>query len=138
MAVLTRHLHAAIKEIEPSHDEWLRAIEFLTRTGQMCTDWRHALDRELGHYRLRHPRGDAFHADAGLVQALPRWQERPSARLDALERKQLSGNLGSAQNRVLPGNRRNRQPGVLRPRGRSLHPVAAHRQPFDGACHTGA
>lgn len=40
MAVLTRHLHAAIKEIEPSHDEWLRAIEFLTRTGQMCTDWR--------------------------------------------------------------------------------------------------
>ncbi|GFZ60645.1 Protocatechuate 3,4-dioxygenase beta subunit [Pseudomonas amygdali pv. eriobotryae] len=40
MSVLTRHLHEAIKEIEPSHDEWFAAIEFLTRTGQMCTDWR--------------------------------------------------------------------------------------------------
>ena len=40
MAVLTRHLHAAIKEIEPTHEEWFKAIEFLTRTGQMCTDWR--------------------------------------------------------------------------------------------------
>ena len=40
MTVLTRHLHAAIKEIEPTHDEWFKAIEFLTGTGQMCTDWR--------------------------------------------------------------------------------------------------
>lgn len=40
MSVLTRHLHAAIKEIEPTHDEWFKAIEFLTQTGQMCTDWR--------------------------------------------------------------------------------------------------
>jgi catechol 1,2-dioxygenase len=40
MVVLTRHLHAAIKEIEPTHDEWLTAIEFLTKTGQMCSDWR--------------------------------------------------------------------------------------------------
>lgn len=40
MSVLTRHLHAAIKEIEPTHDEWFAAIEFLTKTGQMCTDWR--------------------------------------------------------------------------------------------------
>jgi catechol 1,2-dioxygenase len=40
MSVLTRHLHAAIKEIEPTHDEWFTAIQFLTQTGQMCTDWR--------------------------------------------------------------------------------------------------
>jgi len=40
MAVITRHLHAAVKEIEPTMDEWLAAVMFLTRTGQMCTDWR--------------------------------------------------------------------------------------------------
>ena len=40
MSVLTRHLHAAIKEIEPTHEEWFKAIEFLTQTGHMCTDWR--------------------------------------------------------------------------------------------------
>jgi catechol 1,2-dioxygenase len=40
MSVLTRHLHAAVKEIEPTHEEWFTAIEFLTRTGHMCTNWR--------------------------------------------------------------------------------------------------
>lgn len=40
MAAIVRHLHAAVKEVEPTHEEWLSAIEFLTRTGQMCTDWR--------------------------------------------------------------------------------------------------
>jgi catechol 1,2-dioxygenase len=40
MEVIVRHLHAAVKEIEPTHEEWLKAIEFLTATGQMCTDWR--------------------------------------------------------------------------------------------------
>ncbi|WP_394690934.1 intradiol ring-cleavage dioxygenase [Hoeflea sp.] len=40
MAVITRHLHDAIKEIEPTQEEWFKAIMFLTRTGQMCNDWR--------------------------------------------------------------------------------------------------
>jgi protocatechuate 3,4-dioxygenase beta subunit len=40
MEALVRHLHAAIKEIEPTHEEWLAAIRFLTETGQMCSDWR--------------------------------------------------------------------------------------------------
>jgi len=40
MAVLVKHLHAAVKEIEPTHEEWLAAVHFLTQTGQMCTDWR--------------------------------------------------------------------------------------------------
>ena len=39
-AALTRHLHAFVKEIEPTHEEWLAGIEFLTATGKMCTDWR--------------------------------------------------------------------------------------------------
>ena len=40
MAVVVRHLHAAVKEIEPTQDEWMAAIQFLTRTGQMCNEWR--------------------------------------------------------------------------------------------------
>ena len=33
---LVRHLHAFVREIEPTQDEWVSAIGFLTRTGQMC------------------------------------------------------------------------------------------------------
>jgi len=40
MTVVVKHLHAAVKEIEPTHEEWLAAIKFLTDTGHMCTDWR--------------------------------------------------------------------------------------------------
>src|SRR4051812_22418351 len=40
MAVIVRHLHAAVKEIEPTQEEWFAAIQFLTRTGHTCTDWR--------------------------------------------------------------------------------------------------
>lgn len=40
MSILTRHLHAAIKEIEPTQNEWMSAIKFLTATGHMCDDWR--------------------------------------------------------------------------------------------------
>jgi catechol 1,2-dioxygenase len=40
MEVITRKLHEAVKEIEPTEKEWFEAIMFLTRTGQLCTDWR--------------------------------------------------------------------------------------------------
>ncbi|MEM8796377.1 MAG: intradiol ring-cleavage dioxygenase [Pseudomonadota bacterium] len=40
MAVFTRHIHAAVKEIEPTPEEWFQAIQFLTNTGHMCDDWR--------------------------------------------------------------------------------------------------
>ena len=40
MNSLTEHLHAFIKEVEPTHEEWLKGIQFLTDTGHMCTDWR--------------------------------------------------------------------------------------------------
>lgn len=40
MDVVTRHLHAAIKEIEPTQEEWMKAILFLTETGHMSDDWR--------------------------------------------------------------------------------------------------
>lgn len=40
MAVVTRHLHEAVKEIEPTQEEWMTAIRFLTATGHACDDWR--------------------------------------------------------------------------------------------------
>jgi len=40
MEVVTRKLHEAVKEIEPTQEEWFEAIMFLTRTGQMCNEWR--------------------------------------------------------------------------------------------------
>jgi hydroxyquinol 1,2-dioxygenase len=37
---LVRHLHAFIRDVEPTFDEWFAAIQFLTRTGQMCDERR--------------------------------------------------------------------------------------------------
>jgi catechol 1,2-dioxygenase len=37
MASLVKHLHAFAKEIELTQDEWEVAIDFLTRTGQICS-----------------------------------------------------------------------------------------------------
>ncbi|TMC10771.1 MAG: hydroxyquinol 1,2-dioxygenase [Chloroflexi bacterium] len=34
---LVRHLHAFVREVEPTMDEWMTGIEFLTRTGQICS-----------------------------------------------------------------------------------------------------
>ncbi|NKB16737.1 MAG: 6-chlorohydroxyquinol-1,2-dioxygenase [Sphingomonadales bacterium] len=35
-----KHLHAFVREVEPSPQEWIQAIEFLTRVGQKCDDKR--------------------------------------------------------------------------------------------------
>ncbi|MDR6294475.1 catechol 1,2-dioxygenase [Inquilinus ginsengisoli] len=40
MGAVIRHLHELVKEVEPTNDEWMAAIQFLTRTGQISTDWR--------------------------------------------------------------------------------------------------
>ncbi len=40
MSSIVHHLHAVVKEVEPTQEEWLAAIDFLTRTGQICSDWR--------------------------------------------------------------------------------------------------
>lgn len=37
---LAHHLHAYVREVRPTMAEWERAIEFLTATGQTCTDTR--------------------------------------------------------------------------------------------------
>lgn len=36
MQALVRHLHAYIREVEPTEEEWFAAIQFLTDTGKMC------------------------------------------------------------------------------------------------------
>ncbi|MER6182962.1 intradiol ring-cleavage dioxygenase [Streptomyces sp. NPDC001652] len=40
LAALTRHLHAFVRETEPTMAEWEQAVDFLTATGQACTDTR--------------------------------------------------------------------------------------------------
>ncbi|MDL2409434.1 intradiol ring-cleavage dioxygenase [Rhizobium calliandrae] len=40
IAVITRKLHEAVKEIEPTQEEWFKAIMFLTQTGHLCNEWR--------------------------------------------------------------------------------------------------
>ncbi|MDB5631950.1 MAG: dioxygenase, partial [Tardiphaga sp.] len=35
---LVRHLHAFVREIQPTQAEWESGIDFLTRTGHMCDD----------------------------------------------------------------------------------------------------
>ncbi len=37
---LVRHLHAFIREVEPTQGEWKAGIDFLTRTGHMCDQHR--------------------------------------------------------------------------------------------------
>ena len=37
---LVKHLHGFVKEVEPTNAEWMQGIQFLTKTGHMCTDWR--------------------------------------------------------------------------------------------------
>lgn len=37
MTALVKHAHAFVREVEPTPQEWFAAIEWLTRTGHMCT-----------------------------------------------------------------------------------------------------
>ena len=38
--ILVKHIHAAVKEMEPTQEEWFKTIMFLTETGHTCNDWR--------------------------------------------------------------------------------------------------
>src|ERR1700691_935064 len=40
MTALVKHVHAFVREIEPTQAEWFTAIDFLTRTGKLCDDKR--------------------------------------------------------------------------------------------------
>jgi catechol 1,2-dioxygenase len=40
MTIMVNHLHAAVREAGLTTDEWMAGIQFLTKTGQLCSDWR--------------------------------------------------------------------------------------------------
>lgn len=40
MSAVVRHLHALVAEVGLTRDEWLAAVEFLTATGQICSERR--------------------------------------------------------------------------------------------------
>ena len=40
MTSLVKHIHAFVRDIEPTEAEWATAIDWLTRTGKMSTDKR--------------------------------------------------------------------------------------------------
>jgi catechol 1,2-dioxygenase len=40
MIAAARHLHAFVREVRPTHEEWLAAIQYLTRIGKACDDKR--------------------------------------------------------------------------------------------------
>lgn len=93
MSVLVKHLHAAIKEIEPTHEEWLQGIKFLTEVGQMCSDWRQEfilLSDTLGVSMLvnsinhRRPNGATENTILGpfYVPAAPRYANGTNICLD--------------------------------------------------------
>ena len=86
MSALVRHLHAFAKEVHLTEAEWWTAIDFLTRTGQMCSDQRQEfilLSDTLGFSMLvdainnRRPPGATentvfgpFHVDGVPVKAM--------------------------------------------------------------------
>ena len=95
MHSLVSHLHAFIKDVEPTTKEWETAIEFLTKTGQMCSDTRQEfilLSDVLGVSMLvdaiNHRRPDGatentvfgpFHVDGAPERRLRRDDVRPWA-----------------------------------------------------------
>ena len=86
MESAVRHLHAFVKEVEPTMEEWRQAIEFLTATGRMCDDKRQEwilLSDTLGvsmlvetlNHRARDGRTEAtvlgpFHVDGARVEPM--------------------------------------------------------------------
>ena len=40
MHSLVKHLHAFVREVRPTQEEWFQGIQFLTRTGHLCDDRR--------------------------------------------------------------------------------------------------
>jgi hypothetical protein len=38
LELVVSHVHAIVREAKITHDEWWRAIDFLTRAGKMCSD----------------------------------------------------------------------------------------------------
>ena len=115
MGAVVKHLHAAVKEIEPTHEEWLAAIKFLTDTGHMCTDWRQEfilLSDTLGVSMLvdainhRRPNGATENTILGpfYVPDAPRYEHGADICLDGKgEPLVVSGRVLDTAGNVIPG-----------------------------------
>jgi catechol 1,2-dioxygenase len=115
MAVLVKHLHAAVKEIEPTHEEWMAAIKFLTDTGHMCTDWRQEfilLSDVLGVSMLvdainhRRPGGETPNTILGpfFVENAPRYENGANICLDGKgEPLLVTGHVRDIDGNAIPG-----------------------------------
>src|SRR5882724_11155514 len=70
VTLLVRHLHAFAREASLTQDEWRTGIDFLTRTGQMCSETRQEfilLSDILGVSMLVD--AIAHHSDAGITDS---------------------------------------------------------------------
>ena len=115
MGAIVKHLHAAVKEIEPTHEEWLAAIKFLTDTGHMCTDWRQEfilLSDTLGVSMLvdainhRRPNGATENTILGpfYVPDAPRYEHGADICLDGKgEPLVVSGRVVDTAGNPIPG-----------------------------------
>ena len=114
MESLVRHLHAFLREVEPTPEEWLEGIRFLTETGQLCDAQRQEfilLSDTLGATILvdavnnRKPPGATESSVLGpfYMEGAP---ERPAgADLGGTEgpRVSVSGRVKDTSGRPLPG-----------------------------------
>ena len=64
MQSLIQHLHGFVREIEPTQAEWAAAIDWLTRTGKLCSDKRQEFILTSEHAGGRHQPSPAQRRDA--------------------------------------------------------------------------
>ena len=118
---LVRHAHDFVREVELTEAEWLAAVQFLTRTGQICSETRQEfilLSDTLGISMLvdvvnhRQPQGATettvlgpFHVDR-TRRLLP--AARTSVPASAGTPLFVSGIVTAADGRALPGAHRRR------------------------------
>ncbi|HWG05775.1 MAG TPA: intradiol ring-cleavage dioxygenase [Beijerinckiaceae bacterium] len=115
VSAVIRHLHALVKEVEPTQQEWMEAIRFLTETGHMCNEWRQEfilLSDTLGVSMLvdainnRKPSGATESTVLGPfhVAGAPRHENGADIRLDGKgERLVVSGRVTDIEGRRIPG-----------------------------------
>jgi len=115
MSAIVKHVHALTKEVEPTHDEWQQAIDFLTAVGHKCTDWRQEfilLSDILGVSMLveiinsRRPSGATENTVLGpfYVPEAPRYQNGENICLDGKgDRLIVKGRVTDLEGNPIPG-----------------------------------
>lgn len=115
MSAIVKHIHALTKEVEPTHDEWQQAIDFLTAVGHKCTDWRQEfilLSDILGVSMLveiinsRRPSGATENTVLGpfYVPEAPRYQNGENICLDGKgDRLIVKGRVTDLEGNPIPG-----------------------------------